>query len=75
MEMEIVMITDSETNDVYVPAQQTFLQGSDYDIDKLFLLGWEIADNGTIITGSRLDRYYKPLDVLKLPSPKRRTFK
>lgn len=75
MEMEIVMITDSEVNDVYVPAQQTFLQGSDYDIDKLFLLGWEIANNGTLITGSRLDKYYKPLNVLKLPSPKHRTFK
>jgi hypothetical protein len=74
MEMEIVMITDSEVNDVYVPAQQTFLQGSDYDIDKLFLLGWEIGNDGVIVSGSRLSRYFNPLDVLTLPSPKHRKF-
>lgn len=31
MPLRVVVFTDSEINDVYVPRQQTWLQGSDYD--------------------------------------------
>ena len=38
MPMEVVLFTDSDINEVYVPTNQTWLQGSDYDIDKVCLL-------------------------------------
>ena len=31
MPMEVVAFTDSDINEVYVPTNQTWLQGSDYD--------------------------------------------
>ena len=74
MPMELAFVTDSEINDVYVPKFQTFVEGSDYDIDKLFIIGWEISNTGLIITGSKLSETFNSELVLRLPLPKPRTF-
>ena len=70
MPMRVVGLTDSLTNDIYVPRQQLWLQGSDLDIDKVYTLAYSIAPNGTIPTMSRLDKYFAPQEVLKLGKPK-----
>lgn len=54
MPMRVVAFTDVETNAVYVPAAQTALQGSDYDIDKLYIMAHSVDDNGIVSIGSRL---------------------
>ena len=45
-----------------------------YDIDKLFIIGWEVSNDGLIITGSKLAEDYDPKLVLRLPLPKRQQF-
>jgi len=54
MPMEIVGFTDSVVNDVYVPVQMFFLQGSDLDIDKVYLLGYGINNSGKLVINSKL---------------------
>jgi len=52
MPMEIVGYTQMEQNVAYVSHIQTFLQGSDYDIDKSYMLTYFFDDNGRFITWS-----------------------
>ena len=48
--MEIVMFCDSTINEIYLPAAVTWVQGSDYDIDKQYLIGFEPSADGEIFT-------------------------
>lgn len=48
--MEAVVFTDSETNEIYVPVNIMWLEGSDLDIDKQYVMGYSVSDNGYIIT-------------------------
>lgn len=54
MSMEIVDYTQMETNVAYVSSIQTFLQGSDYDIDKCYMISYFFDDNGKFIKWSPL---------------------
>ncbi len=54
MPMEIVGYTQMSTNVTYVSAIQTFLQGSDYDIDKAYMLTHFFDNNGMYATWSPL---------------------
>lgn len=49
MPLKIIAFTDSEVNDIYVPKAQTWLQGSDYDIDKLYVMSFSVNKGGNII--------------------------
>lgn len=49
MPMKVVGFTDSEENKAYVSHFQTYLQGSDYDIDKVYLMGNEFTESGIYI--------------------------
>lgn len=71
MPMEIVGFTDSLVNDVYVPVQQFFLQGSDLDIDKVYLLGFGISASGKLLVNSKLADYveYGYEDLYELAPP------
>ena len=69
MPMKIVAFTEDKYNAIYIPRQQTWLQGSDYDIDKVYCLQYSIAKNGTLPTRSRLSKYFDPIEVLKLGNP------
>lgn len=72
MSMKVVAFTDSPDNKAYVSHFQTYLQGSDYDIDKVFLLGFEFDRTGKFIGWSPLFDLFslKTLEESeKLPMP------
>lgn len=74
MPMRIVAVTDDLVNNIYVTRWQTWLQGSDYDVDKLYTLAYSIADNGTLPTLSKLTYDFPVDEVLRLPLPDGRIF-
>ena len=73
MYMKAVGFTGVHTNQAYVSHFQTYLQGSDYDIDKSYMLGHEFDDNGIYLGWSSLFDY-SSIDTLhaseNLPFPK-----
>ena len=72
--MKIVAFTDSETNDVYVNRFNTYIEGSDYDIDKSYILGYEVNEDGLIETGSKLAKWLGIEKALDLTIAKGRHF-
>jgi hypothetical protein len=48
MNMKIVGFTETNTNIIHVPAIQLWLQGSDFDIDKAYILGATVNKRGFI---------------------------
>jgi hypothetical protein len=46
MEMKNVGYFNSKNNDAYVSIYQILLQGSDFDVDKAFILGSGFSKNG-----------------------------
>lgn len=77
MYMKAVGFTGVHTNQAYVSHFQTYLQGSDYDIDKSYMLGHEFDDNGIYLGWSSLFDY-SSIDSLhaseNLPFPKGRIY-
>lgn len=77
MSMNIVGFTGGTDNRVYVSHFQAWLQGSDYDIDKGYALGYNFDNNGIFIGWSNLFDY-KTKESLKsscyLPVPKHTTW-
>ena len=71
MDLEVVGFTDDDINSVYVPRQLTWLEGSDFDIDKLYLMGYSINKFGQISTQTNLDKLniFSYKDLLTLPMP------
>jgi hypothetical protein len=55
--MKIAGFIEAKTNIVYVPAMQLFLQGSDYDIDKAYILGSSMSKRGYYYDWSNLFNY------------------
>lgn len=49
--MRVAAFSDSTTNEVFVPTNIMWLEGSDLDIDKQYILGYSIADSGRIFDG------------------------
>jgi hypothetical protein len=74
--MNTVGYTRSRKNVCYVTPWQTYLQGSDYDIDKAYIIGCEIDKNGLYVAWSPLFDY-STLETLKasekLPFPSGKT--
>lgn len=54
MPFRCIAFTDTDKNQVYVPKANTHIEGSDYDIDKLYLLAATVLRNGKIQAGSAL---------------------
>ena len=46
MDMEIAGFIDIDTNVIFVPAMQLFLQGDDYDIDKSYVMTATLSNSG-----------------------------
>ncbi|MDA3856262.1 MAG: hypothetical protein PF569_08445 [Candidatus Woesearchaeota archaeon] len=46
MEMRTVAYKNTDSNDVYVSVWQIFYQGSDFDIDKAYIMGYGIDHSG-----------------------------
>ena len=72
MNMIQVGYTAEGSNLAYVSHWQTWLQGSDYDIDKAYVMGLAFDDNGNYVGWSNLFDYYD-LDTIRaseyLPLP------
>ena len=56
MPFEVICFIDDDQNKVYVPKANTHIEGSDYDIDKLYLLAITILNGGKLASGSNLQR-------------------
>ena len=73
MQMRAVAYSGNSLNKVYVSHWQAWLQGSDYDIDKAYIMGQEFGDNGKLIKFSNLFDYSTP-ETLRastwLPTPR-----
>jgi hypothetical protein len=77
--MKIVGFVNSPTNVAFVPAIQLWIQGSDLDIDKAFMLGSSISDAGYYNDWSELFNYTDKTTVdasneLPIPDKKSRVF-
>lgn len=73
MAMKLVAWTGNSKNMCYVSHFQTYLQGSDYDIDKAYIMGQNYDSNATYVKWSPLFDYssVKTLEASKaLPVPK-----
>lgn len=76
MDVRVETWTDSLLNEVYVPRALTWIQGSDYDIDKDYMLGFGLLSDGTLPTLSDLENIdgLNTYDILLLNAPSGRTF-
>lgn len=75
MQMQCVGYTQNKKNVCYVTPWQTYLQGSDYDIDKSYIMGSEINYNGIYVGWSPLFDYsslatLKASELLPFPTGK-----
>ncbi len=54
MPFEVICFLDDDQNKAYVPKANTHIEGSDYDIDKLYLLAMTILEGGKLASGSNI---------------------
>jgi hypothetical protein len=52
---EVVMWADTDMNEIYCARSVTWIQGSDYDIDKGYMLQYMVTDDGVVLTMSDLE--------------------
>lgn len=52
MNMKIASFIDTDTNIVYTPIEMLIYEGSDFDIDKIYVMNSSIGDNGVYINWS-----------------------
>lgn len=73
---KVAYFSDIETNECYLPRVITWIEGSDYDIDKWYLLGLGLTKYGTIATFTNLDKFnlFKISDLFSLPMPNGLTY-
>lgn len=69
MAMNLIAVTNAKKNVVYVPKSQTYLEGSDYDIDKLYIMAYSVNSNGLVQTGTAIQSKYGLDFVSKLHRP------
>jgi hypothetical protein len=79
MQMKCVGFTGTATNQCFVSHWQTWLQGSDYDIDKAYIMGHNFDDNGVYIGWSNQFKYsslkaIQESEYLPIPQGRRYTF-
>ena len=76
MPMKNIAYMPGGTNDVYVSIHQIFLQGSDFDIDKAYILGNGYSDRGKIDLWTNLSNYSNTdqlTALMNLPVPNQTT--
>lgn len=71
---KVKLFVDTLTNDCYMPRVITWLEGSDFDIDKWFLMGLDISSNGTVTTYSNISWDIGIVESFKMPIPTGRKF-
>ena len=75
MSMKIALFDNSGLNNAYVNSMQQWLQGSDYDIDKVTFLMYAIDGSGKFIGWSPLFDYSRLFESMELPLPNGREAK
>lgn len=60
---EIVGFTGGDSNDVYLPRVLTWVAGSDYDIDKFYIMMYEALSDGTLPNLYLHNSNFDPLDL------------
>lgn len=78
MSMKVEGFTGLDVNDCFVSDMQIWLQGSDFDVDKVTLMGCSFTNSGRYIKWSRhmIDDTSKALDItsnLKFPTGRKTT--
>lgn len=76
MPMKNIAYMPGGTNDVYVSIHQIFLQGSDFDIDKAYILGNGYSNRGKIDLWTNLSNYSNTdqlTALMNLPVPNQTT--
>jgi len=73
MAMKVVGFDDAGVNNAYVNYWQIWLQGSDFDIDKVSLLGTSYTNDGQFVKWSPAfnissERYMKASKTLPFPT-------
>ena len=74
MQMHCVGFTGTTNNQCFVSHWQTWLQGSDYDIDKAYIMGLSFDGNGRYVGWSNLFDYSSEQSIIaseSLPMPKK----
>lgn len=74
MQMHCVGFTGTANNQCFVSHWQTWLQGSDYDIDKAYIMGLSFDGNGRYVGWSNLFNYSNLKSIVaseSLPMPRR----
>lgn len=63
--LKVVGFVDVDTNEVYIPVTEQWIEGSDYDIDKYYILGYSLLKNGRFINKYNRDQsnYIKDIVV------------
>lgn len=69
MAMQLIGVVNTKKNVVYVPKSQTYLEGSDYDIDKLYIMAYSVNPNGLVQIGTSIQSKYGLDFVSKLSRP------
>ena len=69
MPFTVVAFSDTELNQIYIPKLATYIEGSDYDIDKLFLLTATVLENGNIQAGTAIQKEVGFDVAIKLAKP------
>ena len=72
--VKVVGFTNDNITNVYISTMLAFLQGSDFDIDKLYIMRYGVTPDGRLATYSNLDSEFNPEKCLDLPVPKGRKF-
>jgi len=57
MTMKVEGFTNIGVNDCYISDMQVWLQGSDFDVDKVTLMGLSFTRSGQLKTWSKYIRY------------------
>ena len=65
LNLKVVAFTPEETNIVYIPSEIILYQGSDFDIDKLYMMGASINAQGIYDSWSPFFNY-SSTELLKL---------
>ena len=73
--VKVVGFTNDTITNAYISTMLAFLQGSDFDIDKLYIMRYGFTNDGRLATFSNLDQEFNPEKCLDLPMPTGRSFK
>ena len=46
--MRVIAFADTDINECYIPSHISWVEGSDYDIDKQYIIGYSLLKDGTM---------------------------